>query len=299
MVFKLSKIHLYAYECAKVTGYAMLFIVAGPPVVAFGASYAQGKKAYSGIKSHIREAKCRKGIKSSSPRNFRTFTLFKLLHKEIQLAVWKLALQDIDPRTVKLDLYWWEYKIPQSGSRDFLGTILTARHKYKAKVPALLHTCHDSRELAQKRYKLSFGKLLQGRPVYFDIERDTLWVVGRDNCCAFPIRLLGMEGFRNLIITPSPSFLDMLATQTSFELVEKWLSQLQSRSKNGKMRIQIVLEQTDIEDHGMGYTRAESLCTEMRTINVHMSIEVVKRQKLDFGRQLWQANYLPEEVHHN
>ncbi|TGO44139.1 hypothetical protein BCON_0593g00020 [Botryotinia convoluta] len=261
MPFKFSKIHLYAYSYAKITAYIIGGIVCGPAIASFYVSRALSLIAHSGIKSRIREAKSRKLIKSSCPKNFHTFTLFKLLPRELQSAVWKFALQDIKPRTVKLELYWWQYKVPQSGSRDFLGTILTARHKYKAKIPILLYICHDSREVAQKKYKLSFEKLLQGRPMYFDIEQDTLWVVGgRDHCRAFPLRLLGMDGFRNLIITPPPRQISIDAPETSFEPLQKWLSRLFSRSEGGTMHIQIVLEQKDIEWYGMGHTHAESLC---------------------------------------
>ncbi|KAF7895786.1 uncharacterized protein EAF01_009748 [Botrytis porri] len=291
MPFKFSKIHLYAFESAKITAWVIGGIVCGPTLASIYFGHCLGLVAHSEIKSHIREAKSRKSIKSSSPRNFRTFKMFKFLPKELQSAVWNFALQEIEPRTVKLQLYWWQYKVYRSGSRDFLGSILTAKHKYKAKIPALLHICQDSRDIAQKKYKLSFGKLLQGRPVYFDIERDTLWVVGgRDHCREFPLRLLGMEGFQNLIITPSPRHLCINAPATSNEPLQQWLDRLVSCSIAANMRIQIVLEQVDRIDKGIGETNAERLCDAVRNLSIHdfhPSVEIVLRERLDFGGGLW------------
>ncbi|KAF5875529.1 uncharacterized protein Bfra_003982 [Botrytis fragariae] len=228
-----------------------------PPMASFYAGSCLGLIAHSIIKSRIREMKSRKMIKSSCPKKFRTFTLFNSLPRELQLAVWKHALHDIEPRTVKLKLYWWQYKVGGSEVREFLGSILTAQHEYKANIPALLHVCHDSREVAQTKYKLSFGKLLQRRPVYFDIERDTLWVVGgRDHCEAFPLRLLTMDGFQNLIITPSPRQLSIGATETSFEPLKQWLDRL------------IVLEPVDRIENDISNTNAERLCEAVRNLGI-------------------------------
>ncbi|TGO36409.1 hypothetical protein BHYA_0125g00040 [Botrytis hyacinthi] len=294
MPFTFSKIHLYAFESAKITAWVVGGIICGPPVASFYVGRCLSTIAHSGIKSRIREAKSRKMIKTSRPKNFRTFKMFKFLPKELQLAVWKYALYDFEPRTVKLKLYWWEYKVGRAEVREFLGSILTAQHEYKANIPALFHICHDSREIAQKKYKLSFGKLLQGRPVYFDIEQDTLWVVGgRDHCKAFPLRLLSMVGFRNLIITPSPRQLSIWATETSFEPMKQWLDELASGSIVDNIRIQIVLEPVDRIDNGAGNTKAELLCEAVRSLGIKNFlpyVEVVRREKLDFEGRFYDSH---------
>ncbi|KAF7881499.1 hypothetical protein EAF00_011868 [Botryotinia globosa] len=286
MPLNLSKIYLYAFESAKITAWVVGGIICGPPLATFCVGRCLSSIAHSGIKSHIREAKSRKMIKTSRPKNFRTFKMFKLLPKELQLAVWKYGLHDVEPRTIKLKLYWWDYKVHRAEFRDFLGSILTAQHEYKANIPALLHICHDSREIAQKKYKLSFGKLLQGRPVYFDIEQDILWVVGgRDHCREFPLRLLSMDGFRNLIITPSPSHIPIDSLATSTEPLQKWLDRLVSGSRVVNIRIQIVLEPVDRIDNDVGNTKAERLCEAVQSLGIENflpTVEVVRRERLDF-----------------
>ncbi|KAF7870214.1 uncharacterized protein EAF02_009404 [Botrytis sinoallii] len=162
MPFKFSKIHLYALESAKITACVIGGVVCCIPLASIYGGKCLSLIAHSGIKSRIREAKSRKMIKSSRPKSFRAFKMFKFLPKELQLAIWKYALDDIEPRTVKLKLYWWQYKVNRPEVREFLGSILTARHEYKANIPALLYICHDSREIAQKRYKLSFGNYCKG-----------------------------------------------------------------------------------------------------------------------------------------
>ncbi|KAF7920971.1 hypothetical protein EAE99_007823 [Botrytis elliptica] len=286
MPFKFSKIHLYALESAKITACVICGVVCCIPVASFYSGRYLSLIAHSGIKSRIREAKSRKIIKSSPPKSFRAFKLFKFLPKELQLAIWKYALDDIEPRTVKLKLYWWQYKVNRPEVREFLGSILTARHEYKANIPTLLHICHDSREIAQKRYKLSFGKLLQGRPVYFDIEQDTLWVVGRDHCQDFPLRLLSMDGFRNLIVTPSPGNIDLISYATSTEPLQQWLDRLAAASSVVNIRIQIVLEEVDRLEYSAGNTRAERLCEKVRSLGIKNflpTVEVVRRERLDFS----------------
>ncbi|CAD6445786.1 0309963f-dce6-49f0-88c1-ae2e8a797d1f [Sclerotinia trifoliorum] len=231
---------------------------------------------------------------------FRTFILFNSLPKELQLTIWKLALQDVGPRTVKLRLCWWEYKVPTTGCRDYLGSILTARQKYKAKIPSLLHTCQDSREVALKVYKLSFAKLLQDRPVYFDIEKDTLWVSGgcRQNF-RFPVRLIGMDGFRNLIITPSSrGFIGHNSAITSFEPLSTWLNEFLLGTKGPKKHVQIVhqedrmfstVDDTDAQLLYNGFMRVfnkQQIHSEIDH-RYYPSITVVRRDNLDFGGGHW------------
>ncbi|KAF7871787.1 hypothetical protein EAF04_003894 [Stromatinia cepivora] len=296
MASNLSKISL---NIAIVASWIVLIPTAGFAGLAWG-SVSLARVARHQLKCEIREAKSRKIIKSSSPRKFRTFILFSLLPQELQLAIWKLAFQDVGPRTVKLQLYWWQYKVPPSGCRDYLGSVLTAHHKYKAKIPAFLHTCRASREVALEKYKLSFAKLLQGRPVYFDIDKDTLWLVGgRSQILSFPIRLIGMDGFRNLIITPSKEILGHNSVETSFEPLSTWFIEFLRGTKGPKKHIQIVLEKTDRIIHDSYSTDAQLLYNAlMETFSRspvysefyyrwYPSIKVVNRDQLDFGGGHW------------
>ncbi|TEY83843.1 hypothetical protein BOTCAL_0024g00010 [Botryotinia calthae] len=258
MAFDSTKIRRHAYRCAKITAYTIGAIFCSGAIATLYIGYLSAI-AHSGIKSSIREARFRKLIKSSSPKKFRAFTKFNSLPKELQSAIWKLALMDIDPRT----------KVLQSGTQNFLGFILTARQKYKANIPALLHTSHGSREIAQEKFKLSFGELLQGRPVYFDIEGDTLWVVGgQKHCQIFPLALLGMGGFRNLIITPSRTNIRIDAPATSIEPLQEWIDQLVSRSRGVNIRIQIVIEKKDRLDHFPNNTNAERLFSAVQALGI-------------------------------
>lgn len=290
MAFDSAKIRRHAYRCAKITAFTIGAIVCSGAIAALYIGYLSSI-AHFGIKSSIREARFRRLIKSSSPKKFRSFTKFNSLPKELQLAIWKLALQNIDPRIVKLQLYWWKEKVLQSGTQNFLGSTLTARQKYTANIPALLHTSHDSREIAQMKFKLSFGELLQGRPVYFDIEGDTLWVVGgQQHCKIFPLRLLGMDGFRNLIITPSRNNLRIDAPATSIEPLQEWIDQLVSRSRGVNIRIQIVIEEKDRLDPLLNNTNAERLFRAVQALGIrefHPLVQVVHRERLDFGGGLW------------
>lgn len=211
-------------------------IVLGAPFGLLWTSSKIAELAHHRLTFRRREARLRKVIKSSSPKGFRTFTVFGSLPKELQLAIWELAVQDIGPRTIKLQLFWWGYKVPKFGYSNILGTVVTARQKYKTEIPQLLRACHDAREVAQRRYKLSFGKLLQGRPVYFNIDTDTLWVTSRRDA-KFPIELLAMDGWHSLIITSSEKVLPVRETRRQ-SLVE-WRKNF-FRNGGHKKRIQVV-----------------------------------------------------------
>jgi hypothetical protein len=96
----------------------------------------------------------------------RQFHRFKQLPVELQLIIWGYATQNLEPKIVKVGLKW--------------ETAYDTNYTYAAKypIPALLHTCRDSRNTTLKTYKPYFTKILQKRPVYIRPEKDTLFVEG-------------------------------------------------------------------------------------------------------------------------
>jgi len=92
-----------------------------------------------------------------------TFTLFGDLPPELQLLIWEAARPA--PRFIILQ------GRPQNPSRSRWDD----QDIYSnAKVPALLHTCRNSRRIALKWYRLSFGNPTFPPRVYFDWEEDCL-----------------------------------------------------------------------------------------------------------------------------
>jgi hypothetical protein len=68
------------------------------------------------------------------------FTLFPQLLSELRVKIWKHSLNNITPRLIEIhpDVKEGGYYSP-------------------ARIPAILHTCYESRQEALKVYKLSFG----------------------------------------------------------------------------------------------------------------------------------------------
>jgi hypothetical protein len=95
----------------------------------------------------------------------RQFHRFEKLPAELQFIIWGHATQNLEPRIVKVGLK----------CETAYNTNATYVAKYP--IPALLHTCSDSRVIALKTYKPYFAKILQG-PIYFHPEKDTLFVDG-------------------------------------------------------------------------------------------------------------------------
>jgi hypothetical protein len=95
----------------------------------------------------------------------RQFHCFGNLPAELQFIIWGYATQNLEPRTVKVGLKW--------------ETAYDTNSTYAAKypIPALLHTCSHSRTIALKTYKPYFTKRLEA-PIYFNTEKDTLFVEG-------------------------------------------------------------------------------------------------------------------------
>jgi hypothetical protein len=94
----------------------------------------------------------------------RQFHHFAKLPAELQFIIWGYAAQNSEPRTVRVGL-----KLESA----YKNATYAARYP----IPALLHTCSDSRIFALKTYKPYFTGILQA-PIYFNPEKDTLFVEG-------------------------------------------------------------------------------------------------------------------------
>jgi len=112
-------------------------------------------------------------VSSNPPLPHTTFSPFCKLPAEIQLDIWEAARPD--PRFLKLYcIHCSRHWLPSNGA---FCPNKTHHVRSRAPVPALLHACSDSRKVALKWYKLSFGNALAWIPpaVYFDWERDGLY----------------------------------------------------------------------------------------------------------------------------
>jgi hypothetical protein len=105
----------------------------------------------------------------------RTFTSFMRLPVELRDMVWELQLPD--PRTITIT----EDVVHKSLDDPDLRIAKAA----KTPVPTLLHICKESRDFALRFYRLSFEIELAGRPIYFDFERDLLFIPSERHLKAF------------------------------------------------------------------------------------------------------------------
>jgi hypothetical protein len=96
------------------------------------------------------------------------FALFPKLPMELRLKIWKMARPE--GRYILLE-----------HSRKRRRAVFS-----RAKVPALLHACQESRDIALKWYKLSFGTHSSFGKTYFDAEIDGLYhrcsIHGQHHC---------------------------------------------------------------------------------------------------------------------
>jgi len=97
-------------------------------------------------------------------------------------------------------------------------------------IPALLHTCRDSRSIAISYYDSAFTRNLGGKaPVYFDWEKDCLLFADPDSVALFCGYLKGHNFHRSLApreqMFPRPPFILALARgpEDQFPLNEAWL----------------------------------------------------------------------------
>lgn len=93
----------------------------------------------------------------------RTFLRFPQLPKELQEMVWALVQEDQEQIIVRI--------ASVSFANPGVFTISTSG------IPPMLHVCGRSREIALQYNDLHFGAI-QGRRLYFNMERDLLQLVG-------------------------------------------------------------------------------------------------------------------------
>lgn len=100
------------------------------------------------------------------------FALFPELPIELQLQIWEAALPK-GPRLVALWLKNWQ--IGENGNSEEAPE---DQHKFLCKNPpptTLLHICHQSREVALKKFVLQIKTPIQKCPIYIDPLVDTVY----------------------------------------------------------------------------------------------------------------------------
>jgi hypothetical protein len=97
-----------------------------------------------------------------------TFPQFKHFPKEVQTMVWKAAIDAEEPRVVEIR----ETAVPCT--RKSLYSRKTG-FTSECPIPSVLHACHASRELALKRWRLSWAMRYQTPKIFFDFATDTLY----------------------------------------------------------------------------------------------------------------------------
>ncbi|KAE9376666.1 hypothetical protein N431DRAFT_295802, partial [Stipitochalara longipes BDJ] len=123
-----------------------------------------------------------------------TFHPFPHLAPELQELIWLQIISSIGPRVVELRDGFWTSLQPSddpqaitSAGGEIANTTDAGLQKWEWQytspcyIPAPLHVCSLSRELALRRWKLAFAidedeeRDEQGR-IFFDFEKDVLWV---------------------------------------------------------------------------------------------------------------------------
>ena len=124
-----------------------------------------------------------------SPQSPTTFTCFGRLPTELRLQIWKYARPD--PRVVRVSRSKNSLDIPD-WLKDRTNPIIEVPDKTiidhfcrinysKTPIPAMLHACTESRQVALGWYKLDFQSINAKPRVYFDFDADYLYI-GCDEC---------------------------------------------------------------------------------------------------------------------
>jgi len=107
------------------------------------------------------------------------FTCFSKLPLEIRLMIWQAALPT-EGRIVTISDKGKNYRYPRERDPVTQKIIRRKRLVYvhravaSTKIPDILVVNQESRGVALKYYPLSFGELLGGKAVHFNVEKDTL-----------------------------------------------------------------------------------------------------------------------------
>jgi hypothetical protein len=96
---------------------------------------------------------------------------FPKLPPELQRMVWEFALPAPQVITITRERR-------TRGPRAITTYVSDKPHAPYYEVPAMFRVCRESRAIALERYTESFGERLEN-PIYFDVERDTLFMVDR------------------------------------------------------------------------------------------------------------------------
>jgi hypothetical protein len=102
------------------------------------------------------------------------FTCFGDLPLEIRLLIWRFARPD--PRVVRLA---WS-KLPPKAPKNCSNPEIFRRNYSDAPIPAMLHACSESRQVALGWYRLALRHGKAKARVYFDFSADYLHVGCRD-----------------------------------------------------------------------------------------------------------------------
>ena len=164
-----------------------------------------------------------------------SFEHFPQLPKEVQDMIWSAALPG--PRIIHAT----EKIYNRATGRGYgeLGVI-----KAWSDIPAMLHVCHDAREIALKGYQLAFGSRF-GYPTYFDPEKDIV---------LFPylaaLRWVRREGFPDLDSIKSVA---ITAAAENVVAVAIWFKNLRSLY----LPVNYVMSNLDLREVWMGKSQDE------------------------------------------
>jgi hypothetical protein len=126
-----------------------------------------------------------KSKKSLKPKKLTSFPMFKKLVPELREMIWGFVPE---ANTVEIELYEFE----EYDSKQELFFLETMRASYT--VPAILHTCQESRGVAQKFYQKIFEFKFRDRPVWFNTSRDILHLCDNSTLHGIGIRRLNGQG---------------------------------------------------------------------------------------------------------
>lgn len=113
------------------------------------------------------------------PAHSKTYTDFPIFSKfplELQLVIWDFAVAAYDSRILALVMR----ERPRSAAEEFWIYGLSKVKALPNPIPAILQATHYSRKMALKRWVLTFGNRLAGRPRYFDFSRDIILFQNRE-----------------------------------------------------------------------------------------------------------------------
>lgn len=99
-----------------------------------------------------------------------TFHQFNQLPEELKSIIWKYAIDAVGPRVIKFHLVFFKTVYDNTGQPVYLY-----ENRSRSPIPEVLHVCPTSRQLALKRWRLSFS--VSGTPaeIFFDFDQDILW----------------------------------------------------------------------------------------------------------------------------